>query len=239
MPRRTALGNAHDELSPESPDGTTMVTISAVCFDLDDTLFDYEEYARTGLRAAADRLETLTGDSYHDALTALYFEEDVTEGTFDELLDRHDLDLSLSEELVDAYHAASAPLSPYDTTVPVLTELAETHQLGLVTDGRGGHAKLQRLGILAFFDAVLVTPTIDASKRHPVVFERILDELSVAPASAMYVGDDPRFDYAVPNDLGMTTVRLRRGRYTELEPATPAAIPDHEIGSLDELLDFL
>lgn len=213
-----------------------MVSITAVCFDLDDTLFDYHEYARAGLDAAADQLEALTGNRYHEELASLYFEEGVTDGTLDVLLDRHNLPAALSEQLIEAFHAASTQLTPYDSTVPVLTELAGTYRLGLLTDGRGGHAKLRRLGIQEFFDAVVVTPTIDSSKRVPAVFERILDDLSVAPESAMYVGDDPRFDFEVPNDLGMTTVRLIRGRYTDLEPATESAIPDHEITDLDELL---
>lgn len=250
MPHPTGIDNTHDEPVPELDDDPpmkhvqnrsttpTMKTPTAVCFDLDDTLFDYHEYARAGLHAAADHLETLTDDSYHEELTALYFEEDRTEGTFDLFLERHDLASHLAEELIEEYHAASTSLSPYTSTVPVLTELAETYKLGLVTDGRGGRAKLRRLGIQAFFDAVLVTPTIESSKRNPAVFDRILDELSVAPETTAYVGDDPRFDFEVPNELGMTTVRLRRGRYTDLEPATESAVPDHEISDLVELLEF-
>lgn len=216
-----------------------MNTTTSVCFDLDDTLFDYHEYARAGLHAAADRLESLTGERYHDEVTALYFDEAVTEGTFDVLLERNDLSPHLSEQLIEAFHTASTPLSPYPSTVPVLTQLAETYQLGILTDGRGGHAKLQRLAIREFFDAVLVTPTIDSSKRNPAVFEHILDELAVDPRSTVYVGDDPRVDFEVPNDLGMRTVRLRQGRYADLEPPTQSAIPDHEIGDLEELLDLL
>ena len=49
--------------------------VSCVCFDLDDTLYDYREYARMGLEAAADRLEADTGERYHDDLHRLYFEE--------------------------------------------------------------------------------------------------------------------------------------------------------------------
>ncbi|MFC7229627.1 HAD family hydrolase [Salinirubellus salinus] len=213
--------------------------LQAVCFDLDDTLYPYAEYARTGLRAAADRLAARTGRGLHTELEWLYFEADVTEGTFDRLLERHGLSAELVDELVEAYHGATADLSPYDETPAVLERVGRTHDLGLVTDGRNGRQKLTRLGLDGRFDAVLVTPTIGSSKHEVEPFERVLDDLGVGPGRAVYVGDDPRVDFRVPNDLGMRTVRVRRGRYTDLEPGSAAAAPDHEIHRLATLPDLL
>ncbi|MGM0370916.1 MAG: HAD family hydrolase [Halobacteriota archaeon] len=215
-----------------------MRTVAAVCFDLDDTLYDYHEYAEAGLRSAADLLEARTGDSFHDELHELYFEAGVTDGTFDRLLDRHDLPPDLLDDLVTAYHSATEPLTPYEDTEDVLSVLGTNHQLGLLTDGRGGHAKLRRLGIREYFDAVLVTSTIGRSKHERTVFERMLSELSVPPWDTAYVGDDPRVDFRAPNELGMQTVRLRRGRYADLEPAEAAAAPDREIDELASLLCY-
>lgn len=212
-----------------------MTAIKAVCFDLDDTLYDYEQYAKAGLRSAADRLESRTGQHYHEELLSMYFEEGITGGTFDQLLDRHDLPGHLTGELVEAYHSSTEPLSPYEDTEPTLSKLSETVQIGLLTDGRGGHSKLRRLGIEAYFDAVLVTPTIGYSKREPEVFDAILSDLWVSAENAVYVGDDPRFDFRIPNEFGMTTVRLRRGRQADREPETPDAVADIEIDRLDEL----
>lgn len=214
-------------------------TVRAVCFDLDDTLFDYREYARAGLRSAADRLEELTGERHHEELQALYFQEGVTEGTFDRFLERNGLRQDLVDDLVEAYHDASTPLPPYPRTKPVLSTLGEDYRLGLVTDGRGGHAKLRRLGLREYFDAVVVTPTIGLSKRDREPFDRVLSDLSVPADRAAYVGDDPRFDFRVPNELDMTTIRLRRGRYAALEPDSESAVPDHEVDRLDEVTNRL
>lgn len=215
-----------------------MTAYEAVCFDLDDTLYDYREYARSGLQAAADHLEARTGEQYHERLRSLYFDEEVTEGTFDRLLAEEGLSPNLAKELVAAYHDASSPLPPYAETVPTLARLAESYLVGLVTDGRGGEQKLRRLGLERFFDAVVVTQSIGTSKQDPSVFHRFLAELQVEPQDAVYVGDDPRADFEVPNQLGMTTIRIRRGRYTDVEPAE-GAHPDHEITSLDELPHYL
>lgn len=207
----------------------------AVCFDLDDTLYDYREYARTGLRAAADLLEARTGEAHHDELLGLYFDEDVTEGTFDRLVARHDLDPDLVPELVSAYHDATAPIEPYAETEGVLSRLTAGYDLGLVTDGRGGRAKLRRLDLAEYFDAVVVTPELGCSKREREAFDRALALLDGEPTATVYVGDDPRVDFRVPNRLGMHTVRLRRGRHVALDPDGDGAAPDAEIDALEEL----
>jgi putative hydrolase of the HAD superfamily len=211
------------------------MTVEAVCFDLDDTLYDYHQYARMGLRSAANHLEERTGQQFHGELLDLYFDDEVTEGTFDVLVDRHDLPDDLVDELVEAYHDATGTLSPYDHTYRLLSQLREEYDLGLITDGREGHAKLRRLGVQDYFDAVLVTPQIGRSKHDPSVFERVLAQLSVPPWAAVYVGDDPRVDFRVPNELHMGTVRLRKGRYAEMEPESEQAAADHEITRLTDL----
>ena len=215
--------------------------VEAVCFDLDDTLYDYERYARAGLAAAADHLALLTGRRYHEELRRIYFDEGVTDGTFDACIDRHelrgrhDLGPAVVDELTDAFHGATTTLEPYPETEAVLSRLGEELALGLITDGRGGHAKLRRLGLADRFDEVLVTPTVGRSKSERAVFEHVLARLSTQPTAAVYVGDDPRSDFRVPNALSMTTVRVRRGRYAGLEPENDVAAPDHEVASLNEL----
>jgi len=217
---------------------------TTVCFDLDDTLYPYADYARTGLSVAAERvanrLDGRSGSEVAEELHDLYFDEDVTAGTFDRLVQRHDLPAELVDDLVEAYHGASDPLAPYDETVPTLRGLADDgYRLGLVTDGRNGDAKLRRLGIGDYFEAVVVTPEHGCSKHGREPFDKVLSELSAEPERTVYVGDDPRVDFAVPNHLGMGTVRLRRGRYVDLAPPDDAAAPDAEIDALSELPDLL
>lgn len=218
------------------------MTLNTVCFDLDDTLYTYREYAKAGLSEAAALLERheRTADrspsnGYEAVLFHLYFTERITAGTFDVLVDRYDLPAELVEDLVEAYHSASSPMRPYPETHSVLGALESEYRLGVVTDGRNGHEKLQRLGIRDYFDAVVVTPLIDRSKHERVVFDQILSALDTSPAASAYVGDDPRVDFRVPNALGMTTVRLERGRYRDLEPASRAAAADYRVEHLEAL----
>lgn len=213
--------------------------IDAVGFDLDDTLYAYHQYARAGLEAAGDYLEAETGERYHEELKAIYFDDGITDGTFDVLVKRHDLNPDLVDELVDAFHSASSSLTPYQATESVLTRLEERYYLGLVTDGRGGHGKLNRLAIGEYFDTVLVTPQLNCSKHDPEPFEKLLDNLGVRPDETVYVGDDPRVDFRIPNRKSMTTVRLQRGRYRDLEADDPVARADHQIRDLSALVTLI
>ncbi|MFC7134050.1 MULTISPECIES: HAD family hydrolase [Salinibaculum] len=212
------------------------MTLSAVCFDLDDTLYPYDEYARAGLRAAADRLADVTGHRLHNELADLYFEEGITPGIFDRLLDRHDeIPDRHTTEMVRAYHDVDVGLSPYRDTTAVLELLRDRHALGLLADGRNVDRKLRMLGLAEYFETVVATARLDAAKTDRDPFERLLSGLSVPPDGTIYVGDDPRTDFEVPNRLGMGTVRVRRGRFSHLDAPADRAEANVEIARLEEL----
>lgn len=206
--------------------------IEAVCFDLDDTLFDFTQYVCQGLSNAAEYVQSHTGETVHEELQALYFDEGVRDRTFDELIDRRGLDVSV-DALVDAYHDTTGSLAPFEEAEPVLARLEGEYELGLVTDGRNGREKLRRLGLDGYFDAVVVAHDHGLDKdEDPEAFERVLDALGVDPASVVFVGDHPSADLRVPVELGMQTVRVRRGRYADHDSTVR---PDAEIHSLTAL----
>lgn len=212
--------------------------VEAVCFDLDDTLFDFTQYVRAGLEDAAEEIERRTGERLHEELLELYFEEGVREGTFDRLLDRHNLSVPV-DALVEAYHDPVPELTPYPDAEAALARLDRRFDLGLVTDGRNGREKLDRLGLAAYFDTVVVAHDRGLQKRdHPEAFLDAIESLDTTPASTVYVGDNPRTDFHVPNELGMTTVRIRRGRYRD-RAASGDAVPNAVVASLDALVDRL
>lgn len=214
--------------------------IEAVYFDLDDTLFDDRQYVRAGLRRAGEELEARTGVDLTDELLEAYFELGIQERTFDAVLAEHDLPPELVSTLVDAYHGNEADLEPFPGAVETIESLARRYELGVITGGRNGQAKLRRLGLDDHFDPVIVTAEHGTSKRTPQPFEAALEALNLAADEAAYVGDRPSLDFPHPNRLGMWTVRVRTGRYAHLTacgderpdvtvdalPAVPDAIPD-------------
>ena len=212
--------------------------MDAVCFDLDGTLFDDRQYVRAGLLAAADVVERQTGVDLAAELLTAYFQRGITEGTFDTVLEEHRLSTDFIPKLVTAYHANDAPLVPFPDAEPTLEGLRTDYDLAVVTGGTNGAAKLDRLGVAHYFDAVIVAPARGWSKREPEPFEAVLSELEATPTTTAVVGDRPAIDFAQPNRLGMQTVRVRRGRYATVA-ASSAAEPDHVVDSLRAVPEVL
>ncbi len=208
--------------------------IRAVGFDLDGTLFDDRQYVRQGLDAAAAELAHREGVDLREAFHAAYFDRDVRDRTFDVVLAEYGIDTDLVPALVEAYHGAEGPLSPDPDAETVLSTLGEEYRLGVLTGGRNGRSKLERLGLAASVDAVLVTPELGCSKRDVEAFERLFEALETAPEEAVYVGDRPDLDVARPNELGAWTVQVRDSNWPN-RPSTPAAEPDVTIDSIADL----
>ena len=211
--------------------------VEAVCFDLDGTLFDDRQYVEAGLRAAARALADAAEGDFEAAsaeadLFEAYFEEGVRERTFDHVLDRRGLSTDLVPALVEAYHGHEASLDPYPEAVALLEDLSADYRLGLLTGGTNGREKVERLGLGSYFDAVVVAPDREFTKWDAEAFEALVDELGVSPAKTVYVGDRPELDFPHPNDLGMTTIRIRTGFHSDETPAGEREQPDATVESL-------
>ena len=212
--------------------------MDAVCFDLDGTLFDDRQYVRAGLLAAADVIDRETGVDLSAELLRAYFQRELTERTFDHVLDEHGLSIDLVPELVTAYHGHSAPLVAFPDAEPTLERLGREYDLAVVTGGTNGATKLDRLGLTGYFDSVVVAPAHGWSKREPEPFEAALGELGVTPDGTAVVGDRPAVDFVQPNRMGMLTVRVRRGRYATVV-ASEATDPDLVVESLGAVPEVL
>lgn len=213
--------------------------VRAVCFDLDGTLFDDRQYVRAGLREAARVVEAETGVAVEEELLDAYFRREIQEETFDHVLAEKDLPVELVPDLVDAYHDHDADLDPYPEVRAVLDRLDDRYDLGLLTGGTNGRTKLDRLGLAEYFDAVVVAPARDLTKRETESFRILLDSLGVEASETVYVGDRPSVDFPIPNDLGMTTVRVAVGRYAEVPPETPGETPDVTVEDLQDLPEVI
>jgi len=147
--------------------------------------------------------------------------------------------------MVDTYRRHEPRIRPYPETVALLDRLQVRHALGLVTDGRREvqERKLNALGLRRYFQAVVFSDGLGREARKPSgrPFEAVLEQLSVAGRSAVYVADNTAKDFRGARCVGMGTIRLRhpRGLYALLEPETPADAPDWEIERLDQLEEVL
>ncbi len=124
----------------------------------------------------------------------------------------------------------------YEDAVPALVELRRRgFLLGLVSNtpwGSPGDLWRERLGPLGFaehLDVAVFCTDVGWRKPNAAIFLHALDALRVEARDAVFVGDDPRWDVAGPERVGMPWVLLDRdGLHPEVRP---------RVATLTELLE--
>ena len=188
--------------------------ISAVVFDLDDTLYAERDYVYSGYGAVADYLRK-TADRDEDFRSWLWerFLAGRYGGAFDELNDYFALDLSDGRitELVSVYRGHEPDIHPGEGIGELLENLHGKFRLGIVSDGflPAQQLKLNSLALERFFDAVVFTESLgrDAWKPSPAGFEAIAEKLNVSHEACVYIADNPSKDFVAPNALGWRTIQ--------------------------------
>jgi len=121
----------------------------------------------------------------------------------------------LSEAVLSYWNTIVKSSLPYPGVVDLLVSLKmKNMHLGMVsdTDGLKG-MKYQRIclsGLVGFFDAIVVSGEDTKETKpdkHP--FIKICGLLKIAPASCVYVGDNPVVDVAGAEQIGMKTILIR------------------------------
>jgi 2-phospho-L-lactate transferase/gluconeogenesis factor (CofD/UPF0052 family)/FMN phosphatase YigB (HAD superfamily) len=136
--------------------------------------------------------------------------------------DRPDPDTDPVERVVrvleQVYNADDVEsIRPYPDVPQALCELREAGcLLFLVTFGRAARQrnKIQRLGIEGRFDRIVN----EGPPSHAYWFEELQKEHGLLPHQVAVVGDRARDEVRAGNRLGMHTIWLRRGRYSDDEP---------------------
>jgi putative hydrolase of the HAD superfamily len=120
----------------------------------------------------------------------------------------------------------------------VLDILRERYPLALVTDAQTAYApgELHKVGLLDYFEPVVVSGDHGYRKPDRRLFQIALDRLGVAPENALYVGNDMYRDIFGAREAGMWTVMFDsdQGRKTHLD-----CVPDYTITDFRDLLKIL
>ena len=187
--------------------------IKAVVFDLDDTLFPESDYVKSGYRAVAREIQKRYGlDGAETELIEL-FNSDRT-NVFDHYLERHEIAVSdrTVGELVEIYRAHKPDISLSEGVSHTLEVLrGKGYKLGIITDGRpdGQRKKIDSLGLSGLVDKIIITDELgdEYRKPNPKAFELIAAHFGVSFEEMLYVGDNPKKDFAI-GKYGVKTVRL-------------------------------
>lgn len=203
--------------------------VEAVVFDLDDTLFLQSGWlagAWGAVAAAGAERYGLDAARLEEALASIAAEGSDRGRIIDRALERVG-SVAEAKPLVDAFRSfRPASLSLLPGVAPMLADLRPLVRLGLVSDGDPGiqEAKLDLLGLTGMFDAVVLSDVLGRQfrKPDPTPLLRVLEELSVEPAAAVYIGDRPDKDVVAANRAGIRVIRVRTGEYSDRPSGTTA-----------------
>ncbi|MEU8589673.1 HAD family hydrolase [Streptomyces sp. NPDC048664] len=214
------------------------MSILAVVWDVDDTLFDYATADRAGMRGHLAVEGLLAGyDSVEQALarwrvitTEQWARFAAGEVTFeDQRRDRVRVftGARMSDDEADAWFQRylthyEAAWALFPDVLPVLDALAGSHRHAVLSNsnGRVQERKLRVLGLRDRFEAVLCATELGVSKPDARAFHAVCDTLGLAPHQVAYVGDHPEIDGRGAADAGLVSVWIDRAG-----PGATAAAP--------------
>ncbi|MEK7598951.1 MAG: HAD family hydrolase [Patescibacteria group bacterium] len=216
--------------------------IKAVVFDLDDTLYPERSWRNSGFRFIADKLKKKGFPVTFKKISGLYREYPQT--LFNELAARYNLPYS-ADYLIDEYRRHFPRIKLYPEARKMLKALKKEYQLGLLTDyfHLVQANKVKALGISAFFDFIVYTDKIRASKPETKGFKLIKRKLKAGDWEIMYVGDNEEKDFLGAKKSGFLTVKFanRRGfhNHKKMPKAYKAHFEINELFKLPALLEKL
>ena len=239
------------------------MTIEAVLFDGDQTLWDFERVMRDALVAVLAELRAARPGPFTEALHWQDLERDRTavgeemEGVEFNLARLRVLGfartLARRRAVEGGDQAADAPLARgmatsyfhhrdrdpalFPDTLPCLAALQAHYRLGLLSNG----SRLpEKVGLGAYFESVVFAQDHLVAKPDKGIFEVVERQLGVEPAACVLVGDHPLNDVVGAKRAGWAAVWIDRddgGTYVP-HPGCDEQ-PDAVVTSLDDLPEAL
>ncbi len=120
----------------------------------------------------------------------------------------------------------------------VLDRLRERFPIALVTDAQSVWARgeLQKVGLLEYFDPIIVSGDYGYRKPDRRLFQHAADGMSVAASETLYIGNDMYRDIYGAREAGMRTVMFNSDQGTK---AHSDCIPDYTISDFRDLLGLV
>ncbi|MDO7908617.1 HAD family hydrolase [Paenibacillus sp. JX-17] len=192
--------------------------LTAVFFDVDDTMYDLLEPTRLALREVLELPETFDYEQafhqirhYSDVLSDEAKLSDRNPGE-EELsamrtrryilaMRRFGLELSQgqAEELQARYEARQKEIAPFTGAVELMKQLQDGGmQVGLITNGEQKHQfrKIQTLGLdkVVPADRIFISGSVGIAKPSPGIFHYVNQQTGTSPEECVYIGDSWRND---------------------------------------------
>ena len=226
------------------------MSIKAIFFDIDDTLYDSTKLTtmarQNSIRAMIDSgLPERDEKKLYNMLSDIIKKHGSNYANhYDRLLDEldHGRDPKIIAAGVVAYEQTKAGyLRPFPGVIPTLLKLKEKYSLGIISNGLAVKQweKLIALGIHHIFDVVATSQDLGHEKPQKDIFLFAVEKLGLSPRECIMVGNRLDTDIIGGNQAGMKTVKLKKGKYASASPANEDETPDFEIDDFTKLTSLL
>ena len=215
--------------------------IRAICFDLDNTLWEIGPVLNRAERILADWLgrrypriperftpaevfqmrAALLAEQPHQAHDLSYLRRETLARCAAEAGYARDI----AHEAFEVWHAARNQVEPYDEVIPALEALKRRFRLASLTNG---NADLAVIGLAHHFEVTLSAGALGYAKPDPRAYAALADALTLSTAEILFVGDEPHADVVGPRSVGMQTVWINRAGavWPDALPAADASVAD-------------
>ncbi|MXR50919.1 HAD-IA family hydrolase [Halovenus sp. WSH3] len=216
--------------------------ISAVTFDLDNTLLEYERSPGEVLQRAYENLGVdplFPVSEYYDRYDEFAAKYDsmttLREECFATLASERGHEPERGRAVAREFEAErdQSRVAFVAGAERVLSVASDRYRTAIITNGAADaqRKKLAALGLGERVDAVVVAGAECPPKPSPKPFERALATLGVEPSTAVHVGDSLETDVAGANAVGAASVWIGEGDPDRFDPIAT-------VGSTQELLDL-
>lgn len=156
--------------------------------------------------------------------------------------DLHETDPTWLSEAAELYQTAICGQAHMFADAPQVLDYVKQqgYKIGLLSNtmftGAAHMNDLRRFGLIDYFDALLFSADVGKWKPTAEPFLHIADMLEVAPATAVYIGDDPGSDVVGGQRAGMRTIHVQS---SQRFPSPAGVEPDARVTSLGEVTAVL
>ena len=222
--------------------------IKVLLFDLDDTLYEEEQFVESGFIKVAEFVEDefkIEKEVYYRILIDI-FNGGSRGNIFNLALERANVvyEENIIRAMVKIYREHNPKIRLAEDVKLLLIKLRRIYSLGIITDGyfEVQKKKVQALRLEEMFDSIIYTDEYGREYWKPDVFgyKLALKEFRVLSEEAIYIGDNPYKDFIGAKKIGIPTVRiLQPGREYYKVRLDKEYEADYEIRELHEITDVL
>lgn len=215
--------------------------VTAIIFDMDNTLFDFVEAKLHACRKMTEHLGTDDPEAFYRYFTGSPYGYESHENIRQYLEERGIYSERAFVDCCSIYEKEKVRvLVPYPNIHAVLEETKRRgYGTAVVTDAHNGNAmrRLRKLDLMRFFDVVVTFDMTGLKKPSPEPFLMALEMLGTIPGETLLIGDSLRRDITPAKALGLITAHARYGDRNF--SAYGESYPDCILRKVDDILECL